>query len=313
MNVAITGASGLLGSHLSNYLTNLGYEVFVLIKDESANSILSPKVNRIYGNINFKQDLDYFVQRSIPEYFIHLAAQTQAYDSLKYPYNTFSTNFVGTLNVLETLREYDKCRSIVIASSDKAYGELIGNEYLENHPLNGVYPYDASKAATEVVTISYKRTYNLPIVITRSCNIYGINDTNQERLITGILHAYVANKEFIVRNAGLVIREYINVSDVVTAYVEIMKFAEKDSSIDAFNISSGDRFSTLEVFELVQSAVGKKIRHLIQKESNKEIRKQFMNSDLLKQKTSWIPKAEFKNSIKDIVSWYLQTYQKMTN
>ena len=144
-SIAITGATGLLGSHLSNYYLSIGWDVFVLLKDEHSRTQLSDKVNKVYGSINSKADIDFFIEKSRPDYFIHLAAQTQAYDSIKYPYNTFYTNLVGTLNVLESLREYKNCKSIIVASSDKAYGELTKDEYFEDHILNGVYTYDSSK------------------------------------------------------------------------------------------------------------------------------------------------------------------------
>ena len=132
---AITGATGLLGSNLVNKLISIGYEVNVLIKDENSKSILDSNVTKVYGDISDKQDIEYFIQKTDPTHFVHLAAQTQAYDSLKYPYPTFYNNIVGTLNILESLREYGKCKAIIVASSDKAYGELVGKKYLENHPL----------------------------------------------------------------------------------------------------------------------------------------------------------------------------------
>lgn len=310
MKIAITGATGLVGSHLANKYLSDGWEVYVLVKDESSASILDKKVNRVYGNINNKSDVDYLIQKSLPTYFVHLAAQTQAYDSLKYPYNTFYTNLIGTLNVLEALKEYGACKSIIIASSDKAYGELDGDEYLENHKINGIYPYDASKSATEIIANSYKKTYGLPVCITRCCNIYGSNDTNQERLITGIINCYMRNETFTIRNGGEDIREYIHVLDVVSAYQDILEHTERDSSIDAFNVSSGERFTTLEIFYKVQEAIGDTVKHQIIQEKNMEIKKQFMNSSLLKNTTGWEPKNKFDDSIVEISKWYMSNLGK---
>ena len=186
-NIAITGATGLLGAHLANSMVSKGHEVFALIKDENSKSILSKDVTRIYGDISDKSDIEYFIQKANPSYFVHLAAQTQAYDSLRYPYQTFYNNVVGTLNVLECLREFSLCEAIVVASSDKAYGELVGESYTEQHQLRGVYPYDASKSSTDLVSNSYRVTYDMPIAITRACNIYGIGDYNPQRLIPGVV------------------------------------------------------------------------------------------------------------------------------
>lgn len=304
-NIAITGATGLLGSHLSNHYLSQGLNVFVLLKDEHSRTQLSQSVNKVYGSINNKQDVDFFIEKSRPDYFIHLAAQTQAYDSIKYPYNTFYTNTVGTLNILESLREYKNCKSIIVASSDKAYGELTDDEYFEDHILNGIYPYDASKSITDILSNSYRNTYKMPVVTTRACNIYGTGDNNTQRLIPGIVKAYKENVVFTIRNAGRDVREYINVNDVVSAYTCILEYGEKHRNIPSFNISSGERYSTLEVFNIVQDVIGSEIQHEIIESDGFEIKKQFMNSALLQDKTQWKPKHTMKSSMNEIVNFYM--------
>jgi CDP-glucose 4,6-dehydratase len=305
-NVAITGATGLLGSHLSNSLILKGHNVFALIKDENSKSILSKSVNRVYGDINNKANIEYFIQKVNPDYFIHLAAQTQAYDSLRYPYQTFYNNIVGTMNVLECLREFNQCKSIVVASSDKAYGELVGTSYLEDHQLKGVYPYDASKSATDLVANSYRVTYGMPIAITRACNIYGIGDYNPRRLIPAVVSAYLKKQTFIIRNKGTDLREYINVSDVVSAYEKILEYVERENNYPSFNISSGDRFTTLELFKIIQSIIKEEIDFTIIDEDSHEIKKQFMDSSLLNKVTGWSPKRNVSESMQETVQWYLK-------
>ena len=304
-SIAITGATGLLGSHLSNYYLSLGWDVFVLLKDEHSRTQLSDKVNKVYGSINNKTDIDFFIEKSRPDYFVHLAAQTQAYDSIKYPYNTFYTNLVGTLNVLESLREYKECKSTIVASSDKAYGELTKDEYFEDHILNGIYPYDASKSITDIICNSYRNTYNMPVVTTRACNIYGTGDNNIQRLIPGVVRAFKDGSLFTIRNGGRDIREYINVNDVVSAYDKILAYGETVNNIPSFNISSGERYSTLEVFDLIQHSIGENVNHEIIESDGFEIKKQFMNSYLLQEKTGWKPEYTMKDSMKDIVNFYM--------
>ena len=304
-SIAITGATGLLGSHLSNYYLSLGWDVFVLLKDEHSRTELSDKVNKVYGSINNRTDIDFFVEKSRPDYFIHLAAQTQAYDSIKYPYNTFYTNMIGTLNVLESLREYKNCKSIIVASSDKAYGELINDEYFEDHILNGIYPYDASKTITDIICNSYRNTYKMPVVTTRACNIYGTGDNNIQRLIPGVVKAYKDGAIFTIRNGGRDIREYINVNDVVSAYDKILSYGEHINNIPSFNISSGERYSTLEVFNIIQDSIGQEVNHTIVESDGFEIKKQFMNSCLLQEKTGWKPNHNMKDSMNDIVAFYM--------
>ena len=303
---AITGATGLLGSNLSNDLISNGHSVFALVKDETSHSLLSQRANRVFGNINSKSDLEYFIQKANPNYFIHLAAQTQAYDSLKYPYQTFYNNFVGTLNVLECLREYDNCEKIIIASSDKAYGELIGQSYTEEHPLKGIYPYDASKSAADLLSNSYRMTYNLPIVITRACNIYGQGDYNKQRLIPGIVNTFINEKNFTIRNEGKDLREYIHVNDVVSAYKKILDLDNSSISNPAFNISSGDRYTTMEIFRMVEKIVGVEISKTINDYQGFEIKKQFMDSSYLQSVTDWVPINKLENEIREVVEWYIE-------
>jgi CDP-glucose 4,6-dehydratase len=306
-SIAITGATGLLGSHLSNYYLSLGWDVFVLLKDEHSRTQLSDKVNKVYGSINNKTDIDFFIEKSRPDYFVHLAAQTQAYDSIKYPYNTFYTNLVGTLNVLESLREYKECKSTIVASSDKAYGELTKDEYFEDHILNGIYPYDASKSITDIICNSYRNTYDMPVITTRACNIYGPGDNNIQRLVPGVVKAHKDGALFTIRNGGRDIREYINVKDVVLAYDKILSYGEHINNIPSFNISSGERYSTLEVFNIIQDSIGQNVRHEIIESDGFEIKKQFMNSSLLQEKTGWKPKCNMKDSMKDIVAFYMES------
>lgn len=308
-NIAITGATGLLGSHLANSYIESGDQVFALIKDEHSKSTLSSSVIRVFGDISRKSDIEYFIQKSNPHYFFHLAAQTQAYDSLRYPYQTFYNNIVGTLNVLECLREFKSAEAILVASSDKAYGELMGDAYKEDHPLNGVYPYDASKSATDLVSNSYRNTYGMPIVVTRSCNIYGEGDYNRQRLIPGILNAHLRNEEFTIRNSGQDLREYIHVSDVVRANREIIDLAKNRSQSSSFNIASGDRYTTIEVFRFIEEIIGKSIRHRTLESTSMEIKKQFMDTTKLMRESGWAPKIKFRETLPDIVLWYLNHFK----
>ncbi len=307
-SIAITGATGLLGAHLANSYVQSGHQVFALIKDEHSKSILSTDVTRVFGDISRKSDMEYFIQKSNPNYFVHLAAQTQAYDSLRYPYQTFYNNIIGTLNVLECLREYGNSESIVVASSDKAYGELQSDSYTEDHPLNGIYPYDASKSATDLVANSYRVTYEMPVVVTRACNIYGAGDYNRQRLIPGIVNAYMRNDEFTIRNSGKDLREYIHVEDVVAAYMSILSTTNSSSVGSSFNIASGDRYTTLEVFNLIESIIGKPIKHRVLNDESMEIKRQFMDSTRLTRETGWRPSIKFESILPSTVQWYLNNY-----
>jgi nucleoside-diphosphate-sugar epimerase len=146
----------------------------------------------------------------------------------------------------------------------------------------------------------------MPIVTTRACNIYGTGDNNIQRLIPGVVKAYKDNTIFTIRNSGRDIREYINVKDVVSAYDSILYYGETFNNIPSFNISSGERYSTLEVFNLIQDSIGEKVEHDIIESDGFEIKKQFMNSSLLQEKTGWKPQHTMKDSMGDIVAFYME-------
>ena len=307
--VAITGITGLIGARLANVLAEKGFTVYGLIRDEPSNIYLNSKINKIYGNVNSLEDVVYFIKKSNPEHIFHLAAETQAHGSVAYPYNTMYTNFVGTLNVLEAAKLYASASAIIVASSDKAYGELEGEEYLEENPLNGAYPYDASKAATETVVRAYRKSYNMPAVTTRSCNVYGPGDNNTQRLIPGIFKSYLSGEEFELRNGGRDIREYIHVDDLVEAYISVAKHVETKNLHPSFNMSSGDRYSTIEVFNLMERAIGKEINFRIAFDESVEINKQVMSYNLLHSETGWSPKIPFEKGLRDVVAWYMNNTQ----
>lgn len=303
--VAITGATGLLGHHLANHFIARGYQVFALINDERNLSFLNNNIVKISGNISNYKDVSNFINESQPDYVFHLAAQSQAMLSIMKPYETFSSNATGTLNILEAVRVYGKTSAMIVASSDKSYGELKSDSYREDHVLGGVYPYDASKSITDILVNSYRETYKMPLVSTRACNIYGIGDYNTMRIIPGILKAYKDNTVFNIRNAGKDKREYINVLDVVLAYETILNHILKDNKYSAFNIGSDEVLSTIDVFDLVVDCLPKSPEFRIEDSLSPEIRSQRLDSSRLKS-LDWKPRYTMKSSIKDIVSWYLE-------
>lgn len=146
----------------------------------------------------------------------------------------------------------------------------------------------------------------MPIAVTRACNVYGPGDNNFKRLIPGVIKAFLNNEEFVLRNGGKDLREYVYVDDVADAYIKIAEHVETDNLFPAFNISSGEKYTTAEVFYLIEKILGKSIRHRLVFEESKEIKSQAMNSDLLKSVTGWEPKNNFEDGIKKLIPWYLE-------
>ena len=191
-NVFITGVAGFVGSNLAKNLLENEANIIGLTQNKKINSLLyfekiDKRINLILGNITDKELLkSIFIKYNIDICF-HLAAQVEVGSALKYPYLTWETNIRGTYTLLETIRESKKkVKSIIIASSDKAYGNypLKSLPYKESYPLKPNFPYDTSKACADMIAKSYSsKLFNLPIVITRFANIYGPGQLNFTALI----------------------------------------------------------------------------------------------------------------------------------
>lgn len=308
--IAITGVTGLIGYHLATELSK-NNEVYGFLYDVPDNLSL-PKINRIYGDVTKYEDVEKLIKISNPDYVFHLGAWTQALSSQSAPYKTFNTNVLGSLNVLEAIRSLKPdISSVVVASSDKTYGTLISETYTEKHPLNGIYPYDASKSMTDILCRSYRETYNLPVAVIRSCNIYGPADFNTQRIIPGLIESYITGKTFTVRNFGKDVREYLHVSDSVDAYMKVAEYASSGGLEYAFNLSSGEALSTSElvhIFEKISKTVLNK-EYIVG--GNYEIPVQVPDSSLIRASTGWENKKNLRNSLAEIIDWYkINVYKK---
>src|SRR5690606_30860802 len=170
--ILITGSSGFIGTNLVDELLNLGYKVIgVSLNTSSRKRTKKQLENRNY--FSFERDitdidnLASIFNKFNPNIVIHLAAQAIVSEALTSPIQTYKTNIKGTWNVLEIARQTKSVKKVIIASSDKAYGEHNKLPYDESFHLNAIHPYDISKKITEELAYSFYKTYDLPIVITR--------------------------------------------------------------------------------------------------------------------------------------------------
>ena len=211
-----------------------------------------------YIDISKYEELEAIVTNKKYSLVFHLAAQTQVTDALKYPISTLKSNIEGTWNLLEICRVNNL--PIVSASSDKAYGESSNLPYLETHPLNGKYPYEVSKSASDLISTMYKKTYDVDVVTLRCGNIYGGGDLNWDRLIPGTIQCFLMDKTPILRTKGDFIREWVYVKDVANAYIKTaISLLERKNNFTAYNFSSGESKTVMEIYEKISKAVVGKI------------------------------------------------------
>lgn len=314
--VFITGSTGLLGSHLTRALVNEGAEVVCLIRDQLPKSIfysndsdwnISQKVVTIRGEIENYQTIERVLNEYEIDTVFHLAAQTLVGTANTNPIATFKANIEGTWNILEACRTHQKrIKRVLIASSDKAYGNLNGDAYDESYPLNGDHPYDVSKSCSDLISKSYYVSYGLPVCITRCGNFFGPGDLNYSRIIPGTIRDVLNNKNPIIRSDGQFIRDYIFAEDGALAYLKLAeKMQTQNLNGEAFNFSYGLRLKVIDVVNAVLKQMGREdLKPVILNQASNEIPVQCLNSNKAKELLNWAPSYGFESGLKKTIEWY---------
>lgn len=315
----ITGASGLLGAELvSQFLSEEPDRRLVcLLRDTIPSSrFFTEKMNErvitVQGDIRDES----LITRILNEYDVssvfHLAAQTLVEPATRLPGETLDVNVRGTWSILEASRRHEKkVKAVLVASSDKAYGNLSGEKYDESHPLMGSYPYDVSKSCADLITQSYAKSYGLNTVITRCGNFFGPGDVNLSRLFPSTIVALLKGIAPVIRSDGKYIRDYLFIADAAAAYRELETYAlENKCAGEAFNFSYGLRKSVLDIVNLIRKTMGSSIEPVIENRVTNEIPVQTLDSSKARKKLGWKPKIGFEEGIKHTIAWYRAQHEK---
>ncbi|MDB5037807.1 MAG: sugar dehydratase [Bacteriovoracaceae bacterium] len=310
-NVFVTGAMGFLGSWLAPALVKQGAQVVVLCRDRIPDSPLLrsevfSKVRVVCGDVT---DLELML-RVLNEYevtdVIHLAAQALVGTAHRQSLSTFESNIKGTWILLEAAKELKTVERILIASSDKAYGDHLSLPYREDFELRATNPYDVSKACADMLGQSYAKTYGLPIIITRCGNLYGGGDLNRNRIIPETIHATLKKKAIELRSTGDAVRDYVYVEDAVDAILHLMAFLPKEHwTGEAFNISAD---CPVRVTDLVKQILdimdATHLKPIVRGDAMGEIHKQILSSEKLKTLTGWEAGTSLMEGLKKTIEWY---------
>ena len=309
-NVFVTGATGLLGSWLVKALVDKGANVVCLVRD------IVPKSN-LYLNGYYKKEIilngrleDYFlIERTLNEYEIntifHLGAQTIVGTANRSPLATFESNIKGTWNVLEAARNSEIIERIIIASSDKAYGEHEKLPYTEDMPLKGKHPYDVSKSCADLIAQSYYNTYNLPVGITRCGNFYGGGDLNFNRIVPGTIKSVLNNERPVIRSDGKYIRDYIFILDAVEAYLFLAKKLDNPAIRGAFNFSNESQVMVLDVVKMILKLLSREdLEPFILNVTKNEIKHQYLSAKKAREILGWKPKYNLETGLRETIKWY---------
>jgi CDP-glucose 4,6-dehydratase len=321
-SVLVTGAHGLLGSWLTSALLRRGARVVAIRRDEPVVTALdllgvADRVDTVRGDICDEG----LVTRVIGEYEVdtvfHLAAQTLVGVANRSPRSTFETNVRGTWMLLEACREH-AVDAVVVASSDKAYGPASQLPYREDQPLAPKFPYDVSKAATDLIARSYWHTFGLPVAVTRFANLYGGGDLNRSRLVPEAVGAALAGRPPVIRSDGSPERDFLYVEDAVEAYLaiwDVLSSADRRDRAagEAFNAGGGEPHRVLDVVALICRLAGGDLEPEIRGQGTPhgEIDRQWVDPAKLTALTGWRPRIELHEGLRRTIEWYREHPQAL--
>jgi CDP-glucose 4,6-dehydratase len=314
--VLVTGASGFMGSWLTKHLLEQGATVTTLLADWNSDSyfVRSGMVHQVTNVVGSIEDYD-LLEKVIDDQGIntvfHLAAVSVEGRAFEKPRQSFDINIRGTYNVLEACRSHpDLVQRVVVASSDKAYGDSPVLPYTEDLPTLGKHPYDVSKSCADLIAQSYHHSYGLPVAIGRFGNIYGGGDLNWTRLIPNTIRRLLRNERPLVRMPaqGDFMRDFLYIKDAVNAYISMLEGLESpEVHGEAFNFAVGGSWTVLEVVKKIQQLMNcEDIEPLILNQDHGEIWHQQVSTEKAQKILGWTPRYSFEAGLTETVEWYLK-------
>ena len=317
-NVLITGINGFVASNMAKKLVDLGANVVGILKDISTFNAMEElgiddRVNITFGDITDSS----VVRRTVNKYEVdacfHLAAMSTVRVCSRDPIVAFKTNVEGTWNVLEACRNAKTVKSIVLASTDKCYGIPERLPYKEGDVLNGLATYDATKACADIVARSFAYNYNMPISVTRCCNIYGPGDLNLSRIIPNTIRRVMNGDAAMLWNdSAAMIREFIYIDDVVDAYIGLAENIHKTQG-KAYNVGTLEHIRVEDFVKKIFECMGKTPNiEIKEREAEfKEIPEQYLDSGRIKEDIGWEPTHNLNEGLQKTVDWYMKFFREI--
>ena len=307
----VTGASGLVGGSLVKRLVEAGADVVCLVRDwvpqsELVSSKLIDRVKTARGDLRDQRLLERVLGEYEIDTVLHLAAQTIVPIANRNPVSTFETNVAGTWALLEACRRSPVVKQIVVASSDKSYGEQESLPYDETMPLAGRHPYDVSKSAGDLIAQSYAATYGLPVLITRCGNFYGGGDLNWSRIVPGTIRSVLRGKRPVIRSDGEFVRDYFYVEDGAAAYTLAAERMAADRKLagEAFNFSNEQPINVIDLTRLILRLMHSDLEPDVRNEATNEIRCQYLSAAKARAKLGWQPLFQLEDGLERTINWY---------
>lgn len=307
----VTGGTGLLGGWLVRLLLDKGADLVCLVRDWVPQSLLVQdrlidKLKVVRGEVNDQELLERILGEYEIDTVIHLAAQTIVGIANRNPVSTFKSNIEGTWSLLEACRRSPVVKQIVVASSDKAYGESENLPYDESTPLEGRHPYDVSKSCSDLIAQSYATTYGLPVAVTRCGNFYGGGDLNWNRIVPGTIRSVLRRQRPIIRSDGNYIRDYFYVEDGAAAYTLLAEKLAGNRELmgQAFNFSNEIQVSVLDIVQQILKLMESDLEPDILNQASNEIRHQYLSAGKARQLLDWQPLFTLDQGLRQTINWY---------
>jgi len=307
----VTGATGLVGGWVVRRLLELRADVVCLVRDWVPQSELVAggmleKTKVVRGDVLDQALLERVLGEYEVDTVIHLAAQTIVGIANRNPVSTFESNISGTWRLLEACRRSPLTHQVVLASSDKAYGEQEALPYTEDTLLQGRHPYDASKASADLIAQSYAATYALPVVITRCGNFYGGGDLNWNRIVPGTIRSVLRGQRPIIRSDGTMVRDYFYVEDGAEAYLLLAERLAADHRLrgEAFNFSNESPIAVKDMVARILTVMDSRLEADVRNEAQNEIRAQFLDATKARRVLGWAPRFSLDDGLRRTVTWY---------
>ena len=309
--VLVTGCAGLVGSATVRELVSRGAHVVGLVRDQVARSELvrsglDRRIDLVRGAVEDETLLRRIVAEYEIETVIHLAAQTIVGVANRSPMSTFETNIKGTWCLLEAVRQSGRQPQVIVASSDKAYGEQSELPYTESAPLAGRHPYDASKSCADILALTYHHTYRLPVCVTRCGNFFGGGDLNFNRIVPGTIRSVLRGERPLIRSDGSYVRDYFYVKDGAAAYLHLAECMARQQEVagHAFNFSTEIQVSVLELVGLILRLMGSRLQPDVRNEATNEIRHQYLSAAKARSMLGWRPGCSLETGLVETIAWY---------
>jgi CDP-glucose 4,6-dehydratase len=312
----VTGATGLVGGAVVKRLLRNGADVVCLVRDwvpesELVRGGLLQQVKTVRGDVRDQALAERVLGEFEIDTVIHLAAQTLVPVANRNPVATFESNIQGTWALLEACRRSSKVKQIVLASSDKAYGDAEVLPYDESTPLQGRHPYDVSKSCADLIAQSYAITYGLPVSVTRCGNFYGPGDLNWNRIIPGTIRSVLRGERPVIRSDGTLIRDYFFVEDGAAAYLLLAEKMAADPALrgEAFNFSNETQVSVRELVDEVLAVMGSRLAPDVRNEASNEIKHQSLSAKKARERLGWRPHFTLEEGLRRTVAWYSSFFE----